>query len=159
MEVVKDDLLGLLVDLFLLAKDDAALALDRARLEEAALENVGDDLDALADVAAEALGVVDRLLTARVRVQVRAEVLDLELEAVLGALPGALERHVLEEVRNARGRRRLGARASVDPDADGRRLGVRRRLGRDGEPVGQGRDLGERQRARRREVAAERGRL
>ena len=144
MEMVKDDLLVLLVDLLLLTQDDVTLALDGAGLELGVLEDVGDDVDGLRDVLAEALGVVDRLLARGVRVEVRAEVLHLELERMLRAAAGALEGHVLEEVRGAARRVRLRARAGVDPHAHGRRLRMRVRLRRDREAVREGGDFRER---------------
>ena len=144
MQVIKDDLLHLLVDLLLLPKDHVPLPLDRLALQLAALEDIGDDLDALAHVLAEALGVVDGLLPTGVGVEVSSEVLDLELELVLAPLAGSLERHVLEEVSGSVGRVRLGAGPSIDPDADRGRLGVRVGFGGDGEAVGKGGDLGKR---------------
>ena len=62
MEMVKQDLLMLLVHLLLLAQNDIAFALDGAAFELRVLEDVGDDVDGLRDVLAEALGVVDSLL-------------------------------------------------------------------------------------------------
>jgi len=55
---------------------------------------------------------------------VRAHVLNLELELRLRALLGALEGEMLEEVGGAIGLVCFGARAGIDPDADGRRLGI-----------------------------------
>lgn len=159
MKVVKDNLFGLLVDLLLLPQDDAPLPLDRSRLEQAALEDVADDLDTLADVGPEGLGVVDGLLARGVGVEVRAEVLDLELEAVLGPLPSALEGHVLEEVGDAGSGGGFGTGAGIDPDAHGGRGGVRGRLGRDGEAVGEGRNLGEGEGGGRGECSAQRSHL
>jgi len=51
--VVEDDLLELLVNLLLLAKDDVALALDGLGLELGVLENVGKDVDSVGDVRVE----------------------------------------------------------------------------------------------------------
>jgi hypothetical protein len=135
VEMVKYDLLVLLVDLLLLAQDDIAFAFDGATFELGVLEDVGDDVDRLGDVLAEALGVVDRLLARGVRIEVSAEILHFELERMLGAPAGALECHVFEEVGRTVGRVRLGARAGVYPHADGRGLGMRMRLCRDGEAV------------------------
>jgi hypothetical protein len=144
VKVIKDDLLELLVDLLLLPQDNVPLPLNRAALQLAPLQNIRDDLDTLANVLPEALGIVDGLLATGVGVEVRAQVLNLELELVLRTLAGTLERHVLEEVSRARGLVRLGARTGVDPYADGCGRGVRVRLGCDGEAVGKGRDFGER---------------
>ena len=144
MEMVKQDLLVLLVHLLLLAQNDIAFALDGAAFELRVLEDVGDDVDGLRDVLAEALGVVDRLLARSVRIEVRAKVLHLELEGMLGATAGPLESHMLEEMRCAIGRVRLGARASVYPHAYGRGLGMGMCLRRDGKTIREGGDFGER---------------
>jgi hypothetical protein len=101
MEMVKHNLLVLLVDLLLLTYDDVAFALNGAALELGVLEDVGDDVDGLRDVLAEALGVVNRLLTRSVRIEVSAEILHLDLEGMLGATASALESHMLEEVGRA----------------------------------------------------------
>ena len=65
------------------------------------MENVRDDVNCLRDVLAEALGVVHRLLTRSVCIEVGAEILYLELEGMLGATASALEGHMLEEVGRA----------------------------------------------------------
>jgi hypothetical protein len=87
------------------------------------------------DVLAEALGVVNRLLTRSVRIKVGAEILHLDLKGMLGATASALESHMFEEVGCAIRRIRLGARASVYPHTHGRRLGMGMRLCRDSKPI------------------------
>jgi hypothetical protein len=62
---------------------------------------------------------------------VATHVLDLKLELRLGALLGALEGQVLEEVCGTIGLVGLGARTGIDPDTDGAGLGVGRVLSRD----------------------------
>lgn len=143
VEVVEDDLLELLVDLLLLAEDYVALALDGGGLELGVLEDVGDDVDGGGDVLAEALGVVDGLLARGVGVEVRANILDFELERVLCAPAGALEGHVLQEVGGPVRLVRLGPRACVYPHTDRCCLRMRLRLSGDCEAIGQRRDLGE----------------
>lgn len=83
VQVVKDNLLILLLDLFLLPKNDIALPLNRRLFELGVLENVGENIDRLGHVLVERLGVVDCLLARGVGVQVGAEVFDLELELCL----------------------------------------------------------------------------
>ena len=122
MEMVKDDLLVLLVDLLLLTHDDVALALNSAAFELRVLQDVRDDVDGLRDVLTETLSVVDGLLARGVGIEVRAEVLHFELKCVLGTTAGALEGHMFEEVGSAVVRFCLGARASVYPHTDSRGL-------------------------------------
>ena len=112
VQVVENNLLELLVDLLLLAKDDVALALDGRRLELGILEDVGEDVDSGGDVVVEGLGVVDGVLALQIHqcrpvlypivagtyrsvgVQVSAHVLNLELQLLLGALLGALSQRL-----------------------------------------------------------------
>jgi hypothetical protein len=102
VQVVKDDLLELLVHLLLLTKDHVPLPLDGRLVELRVLENVREDVNGLVDVLVERLGVVDSLLAGGVGVEVGAEVLDLELELGLVARLGALEGEVLgTSARNA----------------------------------------------------------
>jgi hypothetical protein len=72
--------------------------LNGTALELGVLEDIGDDVDGLQDVLTEALGIVDRLLTRSVHIEVSAEILHLDLEGMLGATASALEGHMLEEV-------------------------------------------------------------
>ena len=58
-------------------------------------------------------------------------VLNLDLEGLLGALVGALEGHVLEEVSGTVVRGGLVAGTGIDPNADGGGFGSGDRLGRD----------------------------
>lgn len=62
VQVVEDNLLKLLVNLLLLAKNDVALALNGLGVELGVLENVGKDVDGVGDVRVEGLGVVDGVL-------------------------------------------------------------------------------------------------
>lgn len=62
VQVVEDNLLELLVNLLLLAKNDVALTLNGLGVELGVLENVGKDVDGVGDVRVEGLGVVDGVL-------------------------------------------------------------------------------------------------
>ena len=135
VEMVKHDLLVLLVDLLLLAQDNVALTLDGATFELGVLEDVGDDVNGLWDVLAEALGIVDGLFTRGVRIKMSAEVLHLELEGMLRATASTLESHMFEEVGGAIGCIRLGAGASVYPHTNGGSLSMRMCLRRDSKTI------------------------
>ena len=129
VQMIKHHFFVLLVNLNLLAQNDIPLALNFAPLQLRVLQDVRDDVDRLGDVLPERLGVVDRLLARSVRVEVRAHILDLELERLLRAAVGALERHVLQKVRRAVRRVGFGAGPRVDPHAHRCCLRMRVRLG------------------------------
>jgi hypothetical protein len=78
------------------------------------LEDVREDVDRLGDVLVERLGIVDSLLARGVGVQVRAEVLDFELEAGLRARFGALESEMLDELARDQGAASRGQRWICD---------------------------------------------
>jgi hypothetical protein len=131
MEMVKDDLLILLVDLLLLAQDDVALTLYGASFKLGVLEDVRDDVDGLGDVLAEALGIVDGLLARRIRIKMRAEILYFDFKRMLRATASALEGHMFEEVGCTIGRIRLGTGTSVYPYTHGGGLSMWMCLRRD----------------------------
>jgi hypothetical protein len=62
VEVVEDNLLELLVNLFLLTEDHITLALDSSGLKLGVLEDIGEDVDGLGNIVVEGLGVVDGVL-------------------------------------------------------------------------------------------------
>ena len=137
VQVVEDNLLHLLVHLLLLPENHVALAFNRRLLELGVLENVADDVDRLADVLAEALRVVHSLFTGSVRVQVRTEVLDLQLESVLTPSVGTLESHVFQEMCRAICLVGLRPRAGIYPDTYGGCLSVRVGFGGDSQAIGE----------------------
>ena len=63
VQVVKDNFLKLLIHLFLLAKDDIALAFNGLWVELRVLKDIGKDVNGLWDIGVEGLGVVDGVLT------------------------------------------------------------------------------------------------
>ena len=104
------------------------------------LQDVGDDVDGQRHVLLQHLGVVGGVFARGVGVEVAADRLDLLGDGARVAPPGPLERHVLEQVRDAGRSRRLVAGAGLDPDADRGGLDPIHRVGRDPQAVGQGRD-------------------
>jgi hypothetical protein len=90
VQVIKDNLLHLLVNFLLLAKDDIALTFDGIAVQGRVLKNVCEDLNRLGDVRLEGLCVVDGLFARGVCVQVSAQILNLELNIVLIAVVGTL---------------------------------------------------------------------
>lgn len=62
VQVVKDNLLNLLLNLLRLSENDVALALDSRRLELGVLQDIGQNIDGLGDIRVEGLGEVDGVL-------------------------------------------------------------------------------------------------
>lgn len=108
------------------------------------MQDIADDIDGNWDVLAETLGVVDSLLAGGIGVEMRPEVLNLQLKRMLGPPAGTLERHVLEEMGGPVRLVGLGPRSCVYPHADGRCLRMRLGLSGDSKAIRQRRDLGER---------------
>merc|ERR1719285_1277747 len=95
VQVVKDDLLQVHLDLLHLAQDNPTLALNLLLAECGVGEDVTQDFDSAVQVAREAFGVEDSLLPAGVGIQVSSHVLNLKLQTGLGSLGSAFEGHVL----------------------------------------------------------------
>jgi len=140
--MIKHHFLVLLVNLDLFTQNDIPLALNFGLLQFRVLQDIRDDIHGLGDILPERLGIVDRLLARGVRIEVRAHVLHFELERLLGAPVGALERHMLQKVRGAVGRVGFCPGSRVDPDTDRGCLRVRVRLGGYCQAIGQRGDLG-----------------
>ncbi len=118
LEIVENDVVGRVVGLADLLQDHRALAFHLVRVEARIQQDVGEDIERQRHVFLQHLGVVGGALARGIGVEVAADRLDL-LGDVAGAAPfGALERHVLEEMRGAVYRRRLVPRPDIDPDAE-----------------------------------------
>jgi hypothetical protein len=63
VEVIENNFLDLLLDLFGLSEDNISLALDSRLLETGVLEDVGKNVDALRNIGVEGLGEVNGVLT------------------------------------------------------------------------------------------------
>jgi hypothetical protein len=62
VEVIKNNLLNLLLNLLGLSENNVALTLDGGLLELGVLENIGEDIDTLGNIRVESLGKVDGVL-------------------------------------------------------------------------------------------------
>mmetsp|Transcript_11819 Transcript_11819/g.31902 ORF Transcript_11819/g.31902 Transcript_11819/m.31902 type:complete len:270 (-) Transcript_11819:93-902(-) len=140
VQAVEDHLLSCLFHFLHLAQDDAPLEIQGVLVQGGVMQDIRQDVDALQQVVLEALGVVHGLLPRGVRVQMAAHVLDLLLELDAAAPTGALEGHVLQEMRRAVVFLRFEAAARIDPNADRQRL-VCGALGRHAQTARKGRDL------------------
>jgi len=102
--VIENDLFVLLVDFLLLPQNDVSLPLNRTALELGVLKDVRNDVNGLRHILAEALGIIDSLLSRGIRVEMCTKVLHLKFQSMLCATIGALKSHVLEEMSSAIGR-------------------------------------------------------
>src|SRR5437764_5423849 len=137
LEMVEDDVVRGVVGLADLLQNDRALAFELGRVKARMHQDIGQDVEGERHILLQHLGVISRALARGVGVQVAADRLDL-LGDRAGAAPlGALERHVLEEMRDAVDLGRLMASADLDPDAE--RDGIDRldAIGDDAQAIGE----------------------
>src|SRR6185312_11305446 len=112
-----------------------ALALQLVLLEGRMLQDVSDDIDGERRILGKHLGVIGGLLARRIGVEMAAHLFD-GLGDLAGAAPlGALEGHVLEQMRDAVDLGPLVARADIDPNAERHRVDAGHEVARDLEPV------------------------
>src|SRR5690606_18738676 len=93
------------------------------------LQNVRQDIESHGLIALEHPGVVGRQLKAGCRVELASDLFDLLGDLTCGAPPRSLERHVLEQMRDAVLMLAFMARASGDPNAERNRLEMRHMVG------------------------------
>ena len=99
-------------------QDHGALAVELVRVEGRVLQDVGENVERERHVLLQHLRVIGGALARGIGVEMAADRLDL-LGDRAGAAPlGALEGHVLEEMRDAVDLGRLVAGADIDPDAE-----------------------------------------
>lgn len=135
MEVVENNFFQLLVNLLLLPQYNIPLSFDCRRVQLGVLKDVADNVNSLRHILLEALGIVDSLFSRCVGVEMGTNVLNLELQSVLGATAGTLEGHVLKEVGGSVGCISLRPGTSIYPDTDGSCLSMGMRLCSDGEAI------------------------
>ena len=139
--MVEDNVVRRVVRLADFLQDDAPLPLQLLGRERAVGQDVTDDVGTQRQVFLQQLHVIRRLLTRRVGVDMAAHILDRLGNFGRRTPRGALECHVLEEMRCAVFGRGLVARAGRDVGADRHGLDPVHRLGHDGETAGQPGDL------------------
>ena len=100
-------------------------------------DDVAQDVHRDRKVLVQYLQVERRVLLGSEGIHVPADGVDLGRDHLGGAVPGALEHHVLDEVADARDFRALVAAAALQPDPDRHAADVRHRLGEQGEAVGE----------------------
>ena len=132
-----------------LLDDHALLALDLLGVELGVAEHVDEDVEGDVAVLGRAADVVARVLLAGEGVELAADRVDLGRDVARRRAPlGALEEHVLGEVRDAVRLGRLVARAGREHHEARHGLDLRHRRRQDAEPVVQRLSLERRHRAR-----------
>src|SRR5262249_30334548 len=117
-----------------LLDDDVFLARDLVGIERGRGENVRQDVERERHVALERTRIIRGHLDAGRSVELAAHRLDFFGDLPRRAPRRSLERHVLEEMRDALLVRLLVAAAAADPHAERRGLEMRHRVGDDDEP-------------------------
>ena len=139
--MVEDDVVGRVVGLADLLQDHGALALHLLGLEGRVLQDVGEDVERQRHILLEHLGVIGRALARGIGVEVAADRLDLLGDGERAAPLGALERHMLEKVRDAVDLGWLVPGPDIDPDAERDGVDGLDPVGGDLQPVFQFRQL------------------
>ena len=138
-EVGREDLLhqvigaiGLHLDLF---QNDALFFLDVFVAKQRMQHQIGQHVEGARQVLVEDLGVEAHQLLAGEGVQVAADRIHRARDSLRRAAGGALEQHVLDEVRDAVALRDFAPRAGAYPDAHRNRPHMRHALADDAQPV------------------------
>src|SRR5581483_3045740 len=131
LEEVEDEIVWRVDRLADLLQDDSALALELVAVEDGVLKDIGENVDGEPDILLEHLRVIGRVLARGIGVQVPAHRLNLGGDVKRAAAFRTLEGHVLQEMGHAVDRRRLVARADIDPNTKRYRLDTVHRVGED----------------------------
>ena len=135
-EQLVDEVVGRVLDHLDLFDDDLLLALDVVAAERGPHDDVGQDVDRQREMFVEDLDVVARVFLGGEGVHLPADGVD-RLRDVLGApRRGALEEHVLDEMRDTALLDRLVARAAREPDTNAHRTDMGHPLREETETVG-----------------------
>src|SRR6185437_8217179 len=135
-EEIEHQVVGRVVDRPDLLDDDILFPFELVGIERAVGEEVADHVERESGVAPQNPSEVARPLDPGLRVEVAPDILD-RLRDLAGASPaGALERHVLDEMREPVLARALVAGSCCDEDSDRRRLHMGAGLDDDREPRG-----------------------
>ena len=141
LQLVEHEVVGRVLGRADLLHDDVLLALQLLRIEGRIGQDVGQHVERERHVGLEHARVIGGGFDRGAGVEIAADRLDLLGDLARGAPRGALERHVLEQMRNAVLVRPLVAAAGADPDAERGGLQMRHRIGHHDEAGGKTRDF------------------
>ncbi len=124
-----------------LLHDDVLLALELGLVERGIRKDVGQHVERKRHVGAQHARIVGRGLDRGGRIEIAAHRFDLLRDLARATPRGSLERHVLEEMRNAVLVRPFVPASDADPDAERSGLQMRHRVRHHDETRGKARDL------------------
>ena len=136
LEEIEDHVVGGVVGLVDFLDDDALFAGQFPLVHHRMLQDVGDDIDGQFQVLLENFSVVRGVLAGRIGVEVAADGLNLLDDADGAPAFGALEGHVLEQMRHAVDCGHLVTGAYLDPGAQRYGLDRIHEIGDDAKAVG-----------------------
>ena len=139
--MVEDEIVGRVLGGADLLHDHVLLARELVGVEGRIGEDVGEHVERERHVGLEHARVIGGGLDAGRGIEVAADRLDLLGDLARGAPRRALERHVLEQMRDAVLVGPLVAAAGADPDAERGGFQMRHRVGDDGKARGEARDF------------------
>jgi hypothetical protein len=102
-----------------LLEDDASFELQVFGTEQWPEDQVGDHVSSVLEVLVEHAGLIRRVLAGRVGIEGAAQTFEGERDVLGAACRGALEHHVLEQMRHAHALARLVHRGRPDPGSEG----------------------------------------
>ena len=139
LEQIEDVIVGIVAGRANLLDDDLLLAVELGLVEQRILEDVGEDVAGERHVLLEDAGEVAGVFHRGRRVEVAADIFDGCGDIERGARFGALERHVLEDMRNAVLGFGFAARTGLYPDAERSAFEMRHVIGDDSHAIVEGR--------------------
>ena len=134
-EQLVHEVVGRVLDHLDFFDDDLLLALDVVGAERRIADDVRQDVDGERQVLVEHLDVIAGVFLRGERVELAADGVDRLGDVFGGARAGALEQHVLDEMRDAAALGRFVARSAGQPDADADRTDLRHPLGENAKAV------------------------
>ena len=137
LKIIEDHVVGGIKGLVDFLNNNILLAGQLGAVHDRMLQNVGDDIDGQRHILFHDFGVVRGRFPRRVGVEVAADVFDFLGDGLGVAALGALERHMLQEMRDAVDVGVLVPRADLDPGAQRHGLDLVHRIGNDAQAVGE----------------------
>ena len=143
--MVEDDIVRRVVGLAYFLKDDRPLTRQLPLVEQRMLQQIGDDIDGKRDIFLQNAGIIGGVFASGIGIHLTADRLDLLGDHLGRAAPGALEQHMLQQMRDTVFGLGLVARAAAGPNAHRGAFDLGHRIGGDAQAIRQGGDPDRRQ--------------